>query len=925
MKPRVKIYAIPIFVWLLFSALFVRNYLVDKEYERRLVLSAVGEEARLVGRRFETFFRERTADLTFIVRSLVDQEGARSAFETNSRRLHHNHPSYKAIAWIDEDKQIQWVVPGEDNERFAGTSAADYPALGVALAAADSSNATSVSQVWVTDHSGHVIALVLPVSTPEPGNGKELRGYVVGLLRVQPIVQAALASEDSLSFLFGLSDAGRSFLKPSQEALATARTAYSVTLPLQIADRTWELCVMPTDRYLRASTTPAKHIGALATGILASSVLSFVLGLFLHRRHQLLAALREKRETEVLHAKVANNTFEGIAISCQGILRYVNPAFLKMFGYERADELVGQPVLKLVAPEEHERIRTYLEKRARGASVPAQYSFVGLRKDGSRFHVETIVSTLELQGEMQTLGFYRDVDERMQAEEKLRLYKRLFRNAGEGIIVTDCDGVIQEVNPAFARMTGYRESECLGQPLSTFRPDPSATVPMSEILSRVLEQGSYAGEASYRRKDGTQFPVLNSFDAIRDDHGEVTHVLGLCMDLTERKSLEAQLLQAQKMESIGTLAGGIAHDFNNLLTGILGYSSFLLATLPTDAQGKAEIQAIEKTALRAADLTKRLLAFSRKAPVDFQPLNLNEVVQDTVHFLRRSMPKEIEVDVHCDPELPTVEADLGQMQQVLLNLCVNARDAMPKGGRLVIETQHVDIDSGSAHQRPRGRAGRFVVISVTDTGVGIPRRETKRIFEPFYTTKEVGKGTGLGLAMVYGIVESHHGWVDVFSEVGVGTTFKVFLPAAEARTDKDEATAPLVEQGDETILVVDDEPVILELAASLLEWHGYTVLTASDGEGALRVLSDRADEIHLVILDLVMPRMSGEELFGKIRELYPELKVLLSSGWTPDSSDLDLLRERGAMGFVQKPYQVYQLGRAVRQALDDEIVLARSA
>ncbi len=915
MKPRFRTYLIPILVWLFFSALFVRNYRLDREYERRLVLSAVKEEARLVGRRFETFFRERTADLTSILRSLLDQGGGLASFRALSSQVLRNHPTYEAICWIDAELKLRSVTPGTSHELLAKRWLSGRTPLRQAMAVVDSLGETYLSGVWEHQGVGQVVALVVPIGGRSGPAGQPGGGYVVGILRLDPILQAAFASEERRSFIFSLSDGGKQFLQSAGGPFPQLRQPYTVVLPVLLSHRSWELQVAPSAAYLKASTSATKHIVALATGVLASTVLSFVLGLFLHRRDQLVAALREKRETEVLHSKVVNNTFEGIGISCDQIVRYVNPAFLEMFGYEHAGEVIGKSILTFIAPEEHARIRQLYKRHAAGTPpAPAQFAFVGQRKDGSRFHVELIVSAVELQGKRQTLGFFRDISERMQAEERLRLYKRLFTNVGEGIVIANCEGVIQEVNPAFVRMTGYPESECVGQSLSLFRLDSAASVPLSEILRRVAD-GGYAGEANYRRRDGTQFPVLNRFDAIRDDRGALTHILVLCMDLTERKSLEAQLLQAQKMESIGTLAGGIAHDFNNLLTGILGYSSFLLTSLPADAPGRAEIQAIEKTALRAADLTKRLLAFSRKAPVHFQALNLNELVRDTVHFLRRSIPKEIEVEVHCDPHLATVQADIGQMQQVLLNLCVNARDAMPDGGKLVIETLNVDLRVNSVHPSARGRTGRFVVLSVTDTGVGIPREEADRIFEPFYTTKEVGKGTGLGLAMVYGIVESHRGWVEVFSEVGVGTTFKVFLPAIKAKGGSAESAQPSVERGDETILVVDDEPVVLQLATSLLEWHGYTVLTASDGEGALRVLSEKSAQIDLVILDLVMPRMSGHETFDRIRRLYPNLKVLLSSGWATENNDIDDLCRRGAVGFVQKPYQAYQLGSAVRQAL----------
>jgi len=383
----------------------------------------------------------------------------------------------------------------------------------------------------------------------------------------------------------------------------------------------------------------------------------------------------------------------------------------------------------------------------------------------------------------------------------------------------------------------------------------------------------------------------------------------------ERAYLREQLAQAQRMESIGLLAGGIAHDFNNLLGGILGYASFLKTRLAETDPMYRYVDTIERSGIRAAELTSQLLAFARGGKYDTKPVKVERIIEETLQIVGRTFDRSIEIVTRIDRSLPAIEADAGQIQQVLMNLFVNARDAMPGGGRLIIEAHSMVLDEDYAKKRLGAKPGPYVVVSVTDTGVGMDKQTLSRVFEPFFTTKEKGKGTGLGLAVVYGIVKNHGGFIRVYSEVGEGTTFRVFLPASEKEeVPQGEQMIPL-RGGNELILVVDDEESIRTLVADVLGSYGYKVLTAKDGEEAIEIYRERYSEISLVILDMIMPKMGGHETFRKLREINRDVRAILSTGFSQNGRAQEILRE-GVRGFIQKPYNVQDLVLKVRKALD---------
>jgi len=490
------------------------------------------------------------------------------------------------------------------------------------------------------------------------------------------------------------------------------------------------------------------------------------------------------------------------------------------------------------------------------------------------------------------------------SEERYRL---LFEQ-GPPAAISAPDGRFVDVNDGCLRLTGYSREEFLRLRNADLHDDPEKAIPSASVLwsGHGIEK-----EASIRRKDGSFFfGHINIFPVSKD------LVLGQINDITEQKELENRLRQAQKMEAIGTLAGGIAHDFNNIIQAIIGYTSLLKGRFEGQEEATAQLDAIEGASLRAGELTRQLLGFARRGKLEVKPTDLNGVVEKAVSMIRPTFDRSIDIQTVFSAGLSSMEGDAGQLEHVLLNLCINARDAMPDGGTLRIETRNVTLFEPEAYGRAKAPPGEYVSLSVSDTGVGIPSGNLPRIFEPFFTTKEPGKGSGMGLAMVYGIVKNHGGWIDARSAAGRGTTFRILLPASREKLAVPTAApgAELLAGGTETILFVDDEESLRMLATEMLGSLGYTVITAKNGIEALERYAEKRGEIALVILDLIMPEMGGVETFRRLREIDPAARVLVSSGYAGDGRPEMLLAE-GVAGYLRKPYRLGALAAAIRQAL----------
>jgi len=473
------------------------------------------------------------------------------------------------------------------------------------------------------------------------------------------------------------------------------------------------------------------------------------------------------------------------------------------------------------------------------------------------------------------------------------------------------------VSENITRIMGYAAAEALGPTWWTDHLHPEDRELVLAAVPSILSRDHLASEYRFRHKDGSYHWIHDEARLTRDTGGRPVEVFGSWVDITERKALEMQLLQAQKMEAVGLLAGGVAHDFNNVLTAIAGYAELLREDLPGDDARRGDLEEILRATDRAAALTRQLLAFSRRQVLAPRVLDLNTVVASVDNMLRRLIGADVALRTALASDLGAVRADPGQLEQVIMNLVVNARDAMPRGGKLTIETANAELDESYALEHPAVVAGPFVMLAVSDSGVGMDAATQARIFEPFFTTKEKGKGTGLGLATVYGIVKQSGGNIWLYSEPGRGTTFKIYLPRVDQPLELPAPTPASREtpRGTETVLLVEDDEAVRTLARKMLASHGYTVLAAPSGADALELAASHAGPIHLLVTDVVLPGMSGRELAARFQSVRPGLKVLYTSGYTDEAIVHHGVLDPG-IAFLQKPFTSGALARKVRETLD---------
>jgi two-component system, cell cycle sensor histidine kinase and response regulator CckA len=528
------------------------------------------------------------------------------------------------------------------------------------------------------------------------------------------------------------------------------------------------------------------------------------------------------------------------------------------------------------------------------------------------------VPQMEPDGSVLWHGFVHDVTERRRGEERLRQLSQAVQQSPASIVITDPKGTIEYVNPKFTHTTGYSLEEALGQNPRILKSGELPEETYKQLWETILQGREWRGEFHNRKKNGELFWESASISPIIDTNGVVTHFLAVKEDITERKRLEEQVRQSQKLDGIGQLAGGVAHDFNNVLAAIMMYLGLLRMNPTLDEETRQALKDLDKEAKRAADLTRQLLMFSRRSVLAVKPLDLNDLIADMLKMLRRLIQEDIDLRFEAQAGLPLVEADPGMLEQVLMNLVVNARDALPKGGRIVLSSTVVDLDRRQVLVQPERRPGRFLRLCVSDNGTGMDSATVKRIFEPFFTTKEVGRGTGLGLATVHGIVAQHKGWVEVESTVGQGTVFSVFLPASDKVIAPTTSTAQAtsLERGRETILLVEDAENVRRTVGQALRLLGYRVLDAGNGQEAMALWQTHGAEVDLLLTDMVMPEgMTGLELVEWLHALRPGLKVIISSGYSAEIVHAGV-SDRKDLVYLPKPYEIKTLAETVRRCLD---------
>jgi PAS domain S-box-containing protein len=597
----------------------------------------------------------------------------------------------------------------------------------------------------------------------------------------------------------------------------------------------------------------------------------------------------------------------------------VNAAACKKLGYTK-NELLNLSPQDIDDSKRTEDLPMIMERLLKEKHI--LFEQVHLSKDGGRIPVEINSHLFNLHGERTVLSIARDITRRRQAEEALKEseeeYRTLVENVNIGVFRNSIDyqGWFIQANPAMLKIFGYDSFEEFRKIIVSdlYQKPEERKLFIEELLKNDFVKDK---ELRLLKRDGTPIWASVTASLRYDEKGSIKWIDGVLEDITERKHLEDQLRHAQKMEAIGTLAGGIAHDFNNVLTAIIGYGNLLKDKVGKDIHSRRYLDTILASADRAAILVRSLLAFSRKQNLRIELVDLNHIIMHLNTLLLRIIEENIELKIVASPEVLTITADAGQIEQVLMNLATNARDAMPEGGILTIETKYTELGGEYLKMHSYVKPGIYALLSVSDTGTGMNANTKQRIFEPFFTTKEVGKGTGLGLAMIYGIIKQHDGYIDVYSEPREGTTFKIYLPVIKAEVSKSGPAA--IEHahkgGTETILIAEDDKVVRNFTKDILKGHGYKIIEAVDGEDAVNKFIENKDTVQMLVLDVIMPKKDGREVFNDIKKIQPDIKAIFMSGYTADVIHTRGIIEEG-LNFIPKPLSPAELLRKIRDALD---------
>ncbi len=590
-----------------------------------------------------------------------------------------------------------------------------------------------------------------------------------------------------------------------------------------------------------------------------------------------------------------------------------NPAAARIFGRELR-ELVGQDVRQFIqipqaddGAADGDATETPLEEEELAVARP----------DGEERCVLVSAADIAVEGRPLILLSLADVTALRREEEARAMLATAAESAAEAIIITAPDGTIRYVNPAFEHMTGHRHEDVLGEHVGLLSSGAHDKAFYQDMVAELQQGNTWSGKLTNRKKDGTLYEAQATIAPLCRRDGTVTGFVEVKHDITESVQMAERLRQTQKMEAIGNLAGGVAHDFNNMLMVITNYAEFIRDDLDGEHPLQEDVEQILNAAQRAAGLTRQLLAFSRRQVIKPQIADLNEIVSEMQKMLRRLIGEDIELQVCPDPGISLVEVDAGQIEQVLANLVVNARDATQQGGNITIQTTSVALDDADAAAYIDGYAGQFTVLIVSDSGTGMSEDVRDRVFEPFFTTKEKGSGTGLGLAMVYGIVKQHKGFIHLESKVGYGTSFRIFLPAAQESDVQlgPEDDVEILIGGTETVLVVEDEVTVRQIMVNMLQKLGYEVLQAENGQAALQVAMEHRDELSLVLTDVVMPEMGGKALADVLAQMIPGIRVVYVSGYPPTHLSKHW-RVPETTDLLQKPFTIDGLAAVARRALE---------
>ncbi len=663
---------------------------------------------------------------------------------------------------------------------------------------------------------------------------------------------------------------------------------------------------------LNKQTSQYQALHSLAISIYEYNVEEEILQNIIDKAGQIIGAEHSAIGTYDSSGKLKKLVIKGTFIKTREMLPEGKGLFrFLMFalGPVRIDNVVEHPEFSGAFPEGHPIVKNLLAYPIYSSEGrPLGMLYFGNKPTGFTDEDETILKAIAADAAI-AITKTEDI-------AQLRRFKQVINSAFDVIVITDYEGNIINVNPAFVQVTGYTKDEVIGKKTNILKSDFHDEGFYKELWDTIKKGKAWKGEFINRRKDGQTYHASSVIFPVYAD-GEINYA-SIQRDITHEKKLYEQLVRAQKMEAIGTLAGGIAHDFNNILTAIMGYSDILLTMSKEGDPLYKPAHIINNAAQKGAELAKKILLVTRKEKMEMRPVNINEIIKNSIELLSRSIPKNIEIVANLKDAIPFINADPSQIQQVIMNLSVNARDAMPNGGRLLIETSAVKSEKGAATGSITENNEGFIKLSVSDTGSGMDKETQRKIFDPFFTTKDSGKGTGLGLYIVHSVISNHGGYVNLYSEPSKGTLFNIYLPCTkDAGIEESEEIQDM--RGAGTILIIDDEDDIRDLSVDMLEPLGYKVLLAENGSKGINMLREHKEDVSLVILDMIMPKMSGNEVFQALRTIKPDLKVLLCSGYSHEGfAGIDKLLENGAAGFVQKPFTLKVITESIKKILDKE-------
>jgi PAS domain S-box/PAS domain S-box len=659
-------------------------------------------------------------------------------------------------------------------------------------------------------------------------------------------------------------------------------------------------------------------IFAIVTGVLVVQIARAVFRKADKAEIERQRAQHDLEASEIRYRRLFESAKDGILIldAETGEVVDVNPFMIELLGYSH-EVFLGKAIWEIGLFKDVVTSKEAFFKLQRKGYI--RYKDLPIEtKDGRKIDVEIVSNVYRVDSTSVIQCNIRDITERKRAEESLMLQNAALQSAANAIVITDRVGKIISVNQAFTQLTGYSQEEVIGNKPNILKSGSHTSSFYQNLWKTILSGEVWKGEIENRRKDGSLYTEEMTITPVRQAQGEISHFIAIKQDITDRKKLQQEILQSQKIQSIGTLAGGIAHDFNNILAIILIYASLLERSADFSKEKILEsIRAITRAVGRGKELVRQILTFARKTDVVFEPMSVVDLIHELLSMLKVTFPRVITFAENIDEDIPFISADHAQIHQVILNLYVNARDAMPHGGTITIKVEKQTKD----HVQkifPAAEQDSYICISVTDNGEGMDKAIIPRIFDPFFTTKEMGKGTGLGLAVVYGVLQSHHGYVNVESERGQGTTFRLYFPislVSEQVITVPSLSESIIVGGTETILLVEDEELLVESVCHLLKSKGYKVYTAIDGKEAVKLYEQHRQKIDLVITDMGLPGITGKDVFKKLREMNLGVKVVLTSGFFEPEIKSELLKAE-ANGFIQKPYIPDDILQIIREVLD---------